>query len=187
MKRTLAPLAGLLALGLAMAAPVQAAPLEWEHYSGTDSFDFDDCGFVIHEDVTFSGLFMLKAPKDSDAPPRLFNNYESHETLTANGKTMTIDHQGLYKDLRITRVEGTVFRFVSIENGRPFVVRDGDGNILYHDRGSLRTAFVVDTQGDQDLDNDVFLDGSFELIKDAGRHPGFYVDFCEIMADYFLD
>ena len=42
-------------------------------------------------------------------------------------------------------------------------------------------------RGDSDLDNDVFIEGSFALLKDAGRHPGFYIDFCEIASDYFLD
>jgi len=183
-KRILVPVIGLLAL--AMAAPVQAAPLVREHYSGTDSFDFDDCGFVIHNEVTFEGVFMLKAPRADGAPPYYFDNYEAHETLTANGRTLTIDHQGLYKDLKITHVEGTVYQFVAIEAGRPFVARDGDGNIVFHDRGLLKTTFQVDTLGDADLDNDVFIDGSWELLKDAGSHPGFYIDFCAEMEDYFL-
>ena len=47
-KKRLIPVVALVAL--AMAAPVKAAPIEWEHYSGTDSFDFSDCGFVIHDE-----------------------------------------------------------------------------------------------------------------------------------------
>lgn len=184
MKRFLAPIVGLLAL--AIAAPAQAAPLVREHYSGTDSFDFDDCGFVIHGDVTFQGVFMLKKPRADGAPPYLFDNYEVHETLTANGRTLTIDHQGLYKDVRITHVEGTVYQFVAIEVGRPFVARDGDGNILFHDRGLLKATFQVDTLGDTDLDNDVFIEGSWELLMDAGSHPAFYIDFCAEMQGYFF-
>ena len=34
----------LVVLIFPMAAPAQGAPLEREHYSGTDTFDFDDCG-----------------------------------------------------------------------------------------------------------------------------------------------
>jgi hypothetical protein len=167
---------------LLAAAPVQAKPLEREHYSGTESFDFDECGFVIHVENTFEGLFMLKAPRREGAPPRLFNNYESHETLTANGKSITIDHQGMYKDLRITLVSGTIYQFTAMEVGQPFVVRDADGNKVFFDRGRLLVTFQVDTQGDSDLDNDVFIDGSFSLLADNGRHPGFYADFCEDIA-----
>jgi len=176
----------LVAMGLALPTPAQAAPLEREHYSGSDSFDFDDCGFTIHNEVTFEGTFMLTAPRADGAPPYLFDNYEAHQTLTANGRTLTIDHQGLYKDLHITLVEGTVYQFVSMEAGQPFVMRDGDGNVLFRDRGVLKSTFQVDTQGDTDLDNDEFVEGSFSLLADNGRHPGFYIDFCEVVEDYFL-
>jgi len=176
----------LALLILALAGPAQAAPLVREHYSGTDSFDFDDCGFVIHDEVTFEGVFMLKAPRADGAPPYLFDNYEAHETLTANGRTLTIDHQGLYKDLHITLVEGTIYQFVAMESGQPFVVRDGDGNVLIRDRGVLKTTFQVDTQGDSDLGNDVFIEGTWSLLADNGSHPGFYIDFCAEMEAYFF-
>ena len=176
----------LALLVLALAGPAQAAPLVREHYSGTDSFDIDDCGFVIHNEVTIEGLFMLKAPRKDGAPPYLFDNYEVHETLTANGRTLTSDHQGLYKDLKITLVEGTVYQFVAMESGQPFVVRDGDGNVLIRDRGLLKTTFQVDTLGDTDLENDVFIEGSFSLLADNGSHPGFYLDFCVELEAYFF-
>jgi hypothetical protein len=183
-KKRFIPAAALLAMALAI--PVQAAPIEYEHYSGTDSFDFDDCGFVIHDEVVFEGVFMLKAPRTDGAPPRLFDNYHSIETLTANGRTATIEHQGLYKDLHITLVEGTIYQFVSMESGQPYTVRDGDGNLLLRDRGVLFATFQVDTKGDTDLSNDVFIEGSWSLLKDAGSHPGFYIDFCAEATRYFL-
>ena len=61
MKRWFVPTLALI--GLALPAAAQAAPLEREHYSGSDSFDFDDCGFPVHDEVTFEGTFMLKAPR----------------------------------------------------------------------------------------------------------------------------
>ena len=183
-KKRLVPVVTLLAM--ALAASVQAAPIEYEHYSGTDSFDFVDCGFVIHDEVVFEGVFMLKAPGADGAPPRLFDNYHAIETLTANGRTATIEHQGLYKDLHVTMVEGTIYQFVAMESGRPFTVLDSDGNVLIRDRGVLVTTFQVDTKGDSDLENDEFIEGSWSLLKDAGSHPGFYIDFCDEMTTYFL-
>ncbi len=185
MRRLLVSACGVVAMAFTMALPAQGAPLERENYSGVDSFDFDDCGLLVHEEVSFSGLFMLKAPTKPGAPPRYFDNYEVHEVLTANGRTMTVDHNGLYKDLHATLVSGTTYRFVAQESGQPFVARDDTGAVLFHDRGVLKTTFLVDTQGDNDLDNDVFVDGSFELLADHGSHPAFYVDFCEVIADYF--
>jgi hypothetical protein len=183
-KKRLIPAVALLAL--ALAAPTQAARLAYEHYSGTDSFDFDDCGFVIHDEVVFEGVFMLKAPRTAGAPPRVFDNYHAIETLTANGRTATIEHQGLYKDLRITHVDGTIYQFVAKESGQPYTVRDSDGNVLLRDRGVLLTTFQVDTKGDTDLENDEFIEGSWSLLKDAGSHPGFYIDFCAEATAYFL-
>jgi hypothetical protein len=183
-KRWSIPAVAVLLLALAM--PAAARPIERENYSGTDSFDFDDCGFVVHDEVAFNGVFMLKAPESPEAPPRYFDNYEVHEVLTANGLTLYVDHNGLYKDLRISQVDGTIYQFVAMESGQPFVVRDGDGNVLIRDRGVLFTTFQVDTKGDSDLDNDEFIEGSWSLLADNGRHPGFYIDFCDMASDYFL-
>lgn len=182
-KRRFFPIVALLAL--ALAGPASAAPVVWERYSGTESYDFNDCGFVIHNEVVYEGVFMLKAPKSDGAPPRYFDNYHVVETLSANGRTATIEHQGLYKDLRITHVEGTIYQFVAMEAGRPFTVIDSDGNVLIRDRGVLMVTFQVDTKGDSDLENDEFIEDSWSLLKDAGSHPGFYIDFCAEADIYF--
>ena len=71
-------LVGLFAALFLVAAPASAKPLVHDHYSGTDSFDFDGCGFTIHDDDTFQGLFMLKAGRHSDPTPLLSDNYDSH-------------------------------------------------------------------------------------------------------------
>ena len=106
--------------------------------------------------------------------------------LTANGRTMTIDHNGLYKDLHATLVSGTTYRFVAQESGQPFVVRDDTGAVLFFDRGVCsRPASSSTPRATTTSSNDVFIDGSFELLADHGSHPGFYVDFCEVIADYF--
>ena len=62
-------------------------------------------------------------------------------------------------------------------------IHDINGNLVIKDRGHLRVGFSVDTQGDADLANDVFIDGSFEVIADNGAHPGFYIDFCGLASD----
>jgi hypothetical protein len=181
-----------LALGVAVVAgsalvvePVQAAPLVQEHYSGTDSGSFDDCGFQIDFTSTFSGVFMIKEGRRGDATPYLFDNYSNDDVFTnpATGAWFTRHAQGLSKDLHIVNVDGTIYRYESIQVGQPFVIRDSEGNVVVRDRGHLRSGFTVDTLGDDNPDNDIFIDGSFELLADNGQHPGFYVNFCDIAAD----
>ena len=166
--------------------PALARPLEREHYEHSDGYTFDDCGFTVHNEVVATGLLMLRAPVREGQPPRWFDNYEVHETLTALGRTLHIDHQGLYQDLSAERVAGTVFRFSSIESGQPFVVRDEAGRVLVRDRGVLQSSFEIDTKGTTTLDDDELVEGSFQVTGDRGAHPAFYglVD-CEWLAGYF--
>ena len=39
-----------------------------EHYSGTDSSSFDDCGFVIDVESEFSGQVLFRVGKGGQAP-----------------------------------------------------------------------------------------------------------------------
>ena len=58
-----------------------------------------------------------------------------------------------------------------------------NGNLVVNDHGHLRYRFSVDTLGDDNLDNDISIDGSFELLANNGSHPGFYLDFCGLAND----
>ena len=97
----------------------------------------------------------------------------------ANDKTVTITHQGLYKDVKIEQVHGTVYQFTVIETGRPFVALGPDGERSSSTRAAPEH-FPVDTLGDADLDNHVFL-GDESDPDVAGRHPVFVggFDFCD--------
>ena len=93
----------------------------------------------------------------------------------------------MYRDLKITNVEGTIYTFVAQETGRPYSLTDMDGNKVFFDRGRLLTTFQVDTKGDDDLSNDEFIEGSWALLAENGSHPGFFFDFdgdlCDIVND----
>jgi hypothetical protein len=179
-----AVLAGLLAGGVATAG---AEPLERERYSFQESDTFTDtqCGAPITVDYAaeFSGLFMLKQGRAGDPTPYFFDNYLGVETFTnvANGETFTLIHQGLFKDQRIELVEGTVYRITAIETGRPVTGIAPDGTKINLDRGRIRYTFFVDTQGDADATNDVFL--GEEEPDVAGPHPVFIgdADFCDLL------
>ena len=164
-----------------------AAPIVREHYSGSfdDTFTDTECGDPITIDYhdEWSGVFMLKDGRRGDPTPYYFDNYSSVESFTnvANGKTGTIVHNAMWKDLRIELIEGTVYRFTALEPGRPVVVIGPDGKQVLFDAGRIMWTFVVDTLGDQDLENDIFLQDPEPVA--AGPHPVLDgADFCDFLA-----
>jgi hypothetical protein len=177
-----------LTLSVAFAPPVAARPLEHAHYSWADSWDDTDweCGVDVHVEAWGDGLFMLKEGREGDPTPYRFENFEYHFVVTnpETGLGFREDGSGVYKDLRITHVEGTVYTFEALQAGRAYTLSDLDGNRVLMDRGRLLTTFSVDTKGDSDLSNDTFIEGSFALLADNGRHPGWYVeDLCPWYVD----
>jgi hypothetical protein len=175
-----------LVLALAVAAPTSAKPLEQEHYEGTNAGTFDACGPTYEFESEFRGLFKLKSGRGGDLTPYLSDNYDWETVIRnpATGAWITEQGNGLYKDLRITRLHGTVYRFIAQESGSPYTIRTADGTKVIKDRGLLRYQFDVDTKGDADLDNDEFIEGSDLLVADHGSHPIWHMtgeDYCAVI------
>lgn len=171
-RQAVSPVVAAFAM-IAFAAPALAKPLEHELYSGTDTFLVDDlCGTDWTIDVTFSGNFMLKAGRDG-SPPYFFDNYRYREVWTdLNDPTRMVIHQGngLWRDHHITLVSGTTYHFEVIEAGQPSTWWTIDGTLIFRDRGSIVWEFTVDTLGDEDLGNDIFVsDEGPTSIR--GPHP----------------
>lgn len=147
------------------------------HYSWVDRFAYDDCGFLVKGSGFGSGTFRL-LDRPGNPTPYYFDNYEWHFVTTnpANGKWFREDGQGLYRDLRIANVEGTIYSFQAQETGRPYTITDMNGRKIYFDRGRLLTTFQVDTKGDADLSNDEFIEDSWALLAENGDHPYFFFD-----------
>lgn len=166
-------------LWAALAAPVGARPLEHEHYEGSDTFSVDDfCGADWMVAATFEGNFMLKAGRTEDGPPYFFDNYRYREVWTDvhdSSRQFIHEGNGLWRDQRITLVQGTTYHFVVHETGQPSVATTLDGDVIFRDRGSIVWEFTVDTKGDADLENDELVgdDGPTSI---HGPHP-------ELLAD----
>ena len=84
------------------------------------------------------------------------------------------------------RRHSVVLRYGAMNSGKSTGLLQAAFN--YEERGQrvLLTKPGVDTKGDSDLGNDEFIDGSWSLLRDAGSHPGFYLDFCAELTAYFL-
>jgi hypothetical protein len=173
MKRVLGLLAVCVLLSTALAVSAAAKPLVKENYS--DSFGFDEviCGVDLHGEVPFSGVFMLKEGRPGDPTPYFFDNYRWQLIWTDpedDSRGFIESGKGMWKDLHIRLIEGTVYEFTIHEVGVPYQIKTLDGRSVHRDRGRITWTFIVDTQGDSDLENDVFLTVPTPASV-AGPHP----------------
>jgi hypothetical protein len=168
-------------LMVAIAAPASATTIDRGHDSYTDSGGFDDCGFMIEYAISGTDKFVLRANAAGTAT-LLVDAYSQVGVFTNpdNGKWFLLDHRGTVVDLRAVQVAGTTYQYVTIEAGRPLVVKSSDGKTVAFDRGVIRETYQIDTQGDTNPDNDAFVPGSFSLIAVNGPHPGMESDFCDV-------
>jgi hypothetical protein len=157
------------AILLAMAMPAHARVLERQRYSSTFTGREVICGHRFHIDGSVHGVTMLKASHGD--PARLFDNYDIHEVFSGEDGGYILDQSGLYSDVRVRLARGTLYRYTAINAGQVYTIRTSDGKAVYRNRGLFGITFLVDTQGDSDLGNDVFLEDTLRLVRDAGKHP----------------
>ena len=184
MKIGFAALATLVAL-FAMALPAQATVIDQAHYFSPYSDDFEVCGFSVHVEGLATGNAHARVGK-GDLMTAFFglDNYEYSETWTntATGRSFTIWGNAVIHDVKATHVSGSIFQFTTIESGRPFNLVDASGRTLLRDRGSIRTTYLFDTEGDE-TPGGIFLDVITERV--SGPHPAFFLtedEFCGAVA-----
>ena len=160
----------LAAVLLGTAFPAQARVIDRQRYSFTSSGHERTCGRRLHVETTFSGILMTKTSHGD--PLSIFDNYDIHEVLTdAQGEGYIIDQDGLYSDVRARQASGTLYRYTAINAGQVFTIRTLDGRAVERNRGLFEITFLVDSLGDSDPGNDVFLEDTLRLVRDAGEHP----------------
>jgi hypothetical protein len=162
--------------------PAGARVVERGFYSDSYSFSYDDCGFDVDVEGTQSGHFRIRAGTGKRASAFFANDNFSYTETHTNAETgafLTISGNGVFNEIRATRVEGNIFEFEAVEAGQPFVVYDSAGNLVLRDRGSIHHRILFDTEGDNQPGG-VFI---ADLEPDVhGPHPGFDTDFCEIIT-----
>ena len=170
---TLASLA-LLTVGVQAAS---ATVIAQEHYSGTDSFSFADCGTTFDVSATFSGHFLLRVDKGNEGVFLAKDNFSYRDVVTnrATGQSFVITGNAVFNEIRATRVSGTVYDIRAVEAGQPFVILDSAGNVVLRDRGVIIHTYLIDTLGDDDPDTGEFLGEGPHFVH--GPHPGFGEDF----------
>jgi hypothetical protein len=177
---TLAAVAAMTVLSL---EPVGATVVERGHYADTFAFSYDDCGPSVDVEGEFSGVYRIREGKHQSATAFfLMDNFSYREVHTNvdTGESFLLRGNGVFNETKATSTEGNIFEFVSVEAGQPFVVEDSDGDVVIRDRGAIRRRILFDTEGD-DVPGGIFI--QFVSAEVHGPHPGFFIDFCDIVND----
>jgi hypothetical protein len=188
LSRTLVSTTGL-AVGvlLSTAGLAAAQPLEQEHVHESDSEVIEEfCGdLTVRHDFEADVYFSAK-PHGPDGLIYFADRVRITDSWTnlANDKTFTVAVAGQQKDLRVTdNGDGTLTILVLVA-GRQFAYGP-DGTRLFLDAGTFRFSFEVDHGGTPtDPFDDVEVEDSFELVKQAGRSDTAGRDFCEDIHEF---
>jgi hypothetical protein len=178
-----------LAVGvlLSTAGLAAAQPIEQEHVHESSSEVIEDfCGdlTVRHDfeaDVYFSGK-----PHGPDGLIYFADRFRGTDSWTnlANDKTFTVAFTGQRKDLRVTDNGDGTLTILLLGAGRTFVYGP-DGTRLFLDAGTFRVSFLVDHGGTPtDPSDDEEIEGSFEVVKEAGRADTDGRDFCDDLHEF---
>jgi hypothetical protein len=181
-KQALAVLAAMAVVGLG-AVSAGATVVEQGRYADTYSFAYDDCGFPVEVAGEVSGQFRFRQGTGRNASAFFLRDrfsYREIHTNTDTGEWFLVRGQGVFNEVKAIRVEGSIFKFVSVEAGQPFVVEDSAGNVVLRDRGAIRRTILFDTLGDDEPGGEFLEDLD---VRVSGPHPGFFVDFCAIASD----
>jgi hypothetical protein len=163
--------ATLAAIVWSSAFAADARVLDRQRYDDTIVGHERTCGRHLRVETTFSGVRMTKS-SPGDRPPSSYDNYNIHEVLTdAGGEGYIIDQTGLYNEVQVRHVRGTLYRYTAINVGQVFTIRTLEGKAVQRNHGLFEITFVMDTLGDADPGNDVFLEDSLRLVREAGKHP----------------
>ena len=135
----------------ALTTPATATIIERGKYSGTDDWVDTECGYPVDVHAEFSGMFSTRVGNKTDSTAFFgADNYTWTETHTdpATGEWYTISANGMWREIKATRLYDNVFAFDQVEAGQPFVITSSAGKVVLRDRGSLIWHYAIDTLGD---------------------------------------
>jgi hypothetical protein len=166
-------------MALVLAAPVDGKALDRGSFSGTDSGI--ECDSFVRE-TTFSGSFSIKeATPATNGQFFYFTQQLEYTDVITNPETgafFTVSGRSLFKEVRAQLVEGSTFKYRTIEVGQPFVITDMDGNVVLRDSGLIEVTYVFDSLGDSAPGGVLLEEPTLTLV--AGPHPGLDLDFCAL-------
>jgi hypothetical protein len=159
--RRVVVLAAVVPLALGLVAPASAqprgsaivesdrGPFEYEEIN-SDLCDFD-------VEVVGAGRFNFRIREGRGKREQAFfvhNTYSFAETLSANGRSVTVTARQTFNEVQAVPLGGGLFEFTDITAGR-FAVRDADGRLLGQEAGVVRSTYTFDTLSDNEPGGEV--------------------------------
>lgn len=135
----------------ALAMPAGAAIVEAD--KGTFEYDFVDstlCDFDVR--VVGAGSYNYRIREGRNRQQQAFflhNTFSFTETLSANGRHVTVTARHTINEVRAVPLGGGVFQFSDIFAGR-LAVRDASGRLLGQEAGVIRGTYLFDTLNDDE-------------------------------------
>jgi hypothetical protein len=177
-------LSALVAIALLALGAISAGATIFEKGRFTEEISFSyDCGFLVEVEGEASGQFRIRQGKGKTASFFFFRStYSLREvhTNTETGEWFVVRARAVINEVKARRVEGSIFKVVTIQAGQPFVVENSAGEVVLRDRGVIRFTILFDTQGDN-------VPGGEEVeflgADVRGPHPGFDTDHCEVVRE----
>jgi hypothetical protein len=182
----------IVSVAVAMAAlafgavPAGAQIVERERFVDTWGPEtYNDCGFEIEVEGRATGRVQIRRGKGKTASAFFAHvrySFRETHTNTETGEWFVVRGHAVFNEVKATRVEGNIFKFVAIEAGQPFVIEDSAGRVVVRDRGVIRYSILFDTLGDDEPGGELVEEFEPDV---RGPHPGFDedFDFCAVATD----
>lgn len=175
--------ATVLAAGVA-AAPASAAVVSHLHFEDSGSEPFPFCEGIDAQVSWDDRVHEIVKTRGPDGLVYFSANVKGTTTYTNldTGKTYTNVYRFTERDQRVTNNgDGTLTITIATPGHNKWY--DSDGNILFVTAGTFWFQIMVDHGGTPtDPSDDEEIEGSFVLVKEAGRNPTAGRDFCEDLA-----
>jgi hypothetical protein len=172
---------GALATTLAVAVsslvgvgPASAGTAERGRYVDPYNFDVDACGTPVNINGTTTGHFVGQLRGSNPVPFYVDHfvdrtTYTNLDTLRSYSTVSRITHVDTY----FAQIDDTIISVAGNESGT-FSVYDSAGNLYYRQAGLQQFSAVIDTQGTETDEDDVFLEFDLTVHGHFGDS-----DFCD--------
>ena len=172
--------AGTLLGFLAQPATSAGGGSVYEKVTYDDPYTYTDkeCGFKVKVKGRAWGRSVTYNVPGSDGQAfRLDNRYHFVDVVTnpRNGKKMYISGHGHFRETTATHIDGDIWEFTQVDQGRPFTIKNGRHQTVLADHGKVIFKQTYDTLGDSKPGGE---EVDFEVVRVArGSFPSLEPDF----------